>query len=403
MGVRFRWYSGDSSEGIRLDPEPPPPRRRRRRWLIALLLALLAVAGALYWRAERGLSAARAALQAQVDQEVMALQSGSLDALCDLLDSRYAPWLRYHYDSFAREAAWYAARPGLRVLVEAVELAPDHAVARVRLWDGTGRTDLVSHWHFRRLSGQWRHAPPTLEAWGAPTTLETEHLALVAQGPDRALAAQLAPELDAFCADLLRTYGAAGSATGKDVRITIRILPYGSSCDGGSTVPSPHLAFDLWSAGERGAALGRSARLAIARAVLSRLLGRSRPGPGDWWLVESLASWHAQVWQPEWRASLRHSLADGTYRQYLGLEVYGITGQGRVLRSMPVDMDWARPLAYAMGEFLAVSYPREQLGALLRALASSGSSWAALESVLDLTRPTLEAAWLKHLQQRYGA
>ncbi len=400
MGVRFRWSSGDPSEIA--SPQPAPPPRRRLRTLAALLVVLGTVGGGFYCQARQGLSAARAALQTQVDSEVLALQAGQPQALYDLLDSRYAPWLRYHQQCFSREAAWYAARPGARVIVEAVQLASDRAVARLRLWEGGVRTGCIAYWHFRRVDGQWRHTPPTLEAWGAPVALDTAHLSLLAQGPDRSLVAEVAPDLEAFYARLLRLYGADQEVAGLEERIAIRVLPYGASVDGGSIVPSPHLALELWSASERRAVLSRNLRLAIARALFSSLLGDSRPLVRDRWLVEGLATYHAEAWIPEWSGALRRSLADGSYRQFLSLEAPGTISRARELRTLP-DTQSTHPLAYALGEFLTTRYPRERLQALLRAIASGTPGWTAVESVLGITRHDFEAAWRLHLEQRYGS
>ena len=399
MGVRFRWHSDDPSGVV---PPEPPPHRRRARMLTILLIALVAACAGIHWRTRQGLAAARADLQAQVDREVLALQAGQLDALFEVLDGRYAPWLRYHQQCFARESAWYAARPGARVVVEAVQLSSDRAVAQVRLWEGAVRTGRSSQWYFRRVDGEWRHTPPTLDAWGMPASFETEHLCLVAQGPDRELVTRLLPNLEALRTGLLHLYGPAPQATGPTGRITIRVLPYGASTEGGNIIPSPHLALELWSAAERRSVLSRDLRVAVARAVVSSLLGRSHPRPGDWWLVEALAAFHAGAWVPEWQATLRQSLADGSYRQYLTFEAYGAISRARELRSLPPDTQRAQPLAYTLGELLTTRYPSGQIRALLETIAAGSSSWAAVESVLGADRSALEAAWRLYLQERYG-
>jgi hypothetical protein len=119
--------------------------------------------------------------------------------------------------------------------------------------------------------------------------------------------------------------------------------------------------------------------------------------------VEGLATFHAEAWVPEWYDALRRSLADGSYRQYLSLEAPGTISRARELRTLPPDTQSTRPLAYALGEFLTTRHPREQLRALLRAIASGTPGWTAVESVLGITRRDFEAAWRLHLEERYGS
>ena len=407
MGVEFRWYSGET-EVVPPPPEQPRLNRRLGRWLLSLGLVSLIVAGGLSWRARRGLRAVRADLQRLVDQEILALQTGQRDSFLALLDTRYAPWLRYHQQNFERQAAWYAAHPGLRAHIESVNLGPDLAVAQVRLLDRGGAQSRPSTWFFRRVGGHWRHAPPTSAFAGPTTRIETRHLILIAQRPDRELAAHLAPELEALWLRLAESYqgitqaagGTSGQAAAASARIVVRIFPYGNNAASTSTISSPQLGLDMWTTAERSALAGRDARVVVARAVLNRLLERSQPRPEDWWLLEGLALWHAQAWQPEWRAAVQESLADGSFRRLFSAESYSL-GSAWQRQALPSDLEWARPLAYTLGEFLGATCPSERLCALLRAMRSRASSRAAVEAALGLSPAELEAAWEDYLRQHY--
>ncbi len=409
MGVRFRWRSGEGkmvptgSEGT--------GHRVPWRWLAVAGLIVLAGAGAIFGYARHGLDAAQADLQRQVDREVLALQAGQRESFLAALDSRYGPWLSYHCLYFQREAAWYAARPGVRVRVESVSLASDHAAVRVRLAEA-GRPGEGSTWFFRRTGEGWRHGPPPPERWGAEVSFPAPHLAVAAQGPDREAAERLAAALEEFYVKMLRSYrldpkAAGGTAAGSHTpaRLAIRIFPYGASPADPDAVPSPQLAVELWSPEERAASLGRGARLVVARAVLKRLLPGGRPRPEDWWLLESLSLWHARAWQEEWRAEVQRNLAEDTLERLFDVHTCG-PGPAALsweLRAVPADLEGAQPLAYTLGEFLGTRYPPERLRALLEAVGPAGSSWTAVQQVLGLSRQDLKSAWAEYLAAHYGA
>ncbi len=406
MGVRFRWYAGGSQLA---GPGSPQRRWRPSPLLVALAFAALAAAGTVSWAAERGLRAARSDLQRQVDQEVVALRTGQLQDLLGLLDDRYSPWVRYHQDAFEREAAWYMRYSGCRVVVEDVRLRRESATVRVVL-HGPGACGARSAvWYYQRTAAGWRHAPPPLDYWGQATDVVTPHVTLTVQGPDRALASGLASELEDLYVRLAETYRvlpvAGEHAMGpRPARACIRIFPYGIGTQAQDAVTSPQLALELWTPDERYASLGRDLRLAVARSVLNRLPGGSRTRTGDWWLLEGLALWHASAWEPEWEASVRESLADGSYRQLLDIRPYTPTSAPLAwqMHALPPDDAWAQPLAYTLGGFLASSFPPEQLQALLQALASAGSGRTNVLNVLGLSRPDLEAAWASYLQGRFS-
>ncbi len=413
MGVEFRWQS-DGAPIAETACEPPWRSRPVRRRLLAVALVVLAAVGAIHWRAQRGLAAARADLERVVAGEVLALQTGRKDLFLAALDSSYASWTRYHEESWAREAAWYAARPAARPRIAGLRLSPDRAEATVVLSDGA--REWRGTWYFVRVDGRWRHAPPPPEFWGESAEFDAGHLTLTAQGPDREPAALLAPELEALYSDLVAIYPAAPAPrdefSGYDVghararaprRIALRSFPYGGSGSSADYFPSPQLALEMWTPRERAAELGRSARLALARAVLLQALGRSRPDCGDWWLVEALSLWHARAWRPDWRPFVQEAIAAGTFASLLDVRAYGAEPTLSWPEGCtPLPQSAVQPLAYTMGEHLASACTPQQLGALVAAIRDGSSGWEALQAVLGVSRSSLEAAWGAFLQSRYG-
>jgi len=88
VGADCRWQDGEEQSWLVQPPE------RRSRWLLRIVLpvvglvamALLIGGGILWNRAQRGLRSAQADLQAVVDAEVAAMQSGDEEVYLSLQD-----------------------------------------------------------------------------------------------------------------------------------------------------------------------------------------------------------------------------------------------------------------------------------------------------------------------------
>jgi hypothetical protein len=404
LGIQFQWRSGESD----LLPPPPPPRSHRRRLGLALGIVLLALmaAGAsyLYWRRDEGLRAARADLQRQVDQEVLALQASDATPFLTLLDDRYDPWLHYQQESLAREAAWFRAHAQARPRVADVYIEGDQATAGL-IWPGSNSRRSV--WYYRRRDGAWRHVPPPAEFWGTSTQIDTGALRLMCYAPDRATAVGLALELDKLLGSLRVLYRTPSSASGQDEPVILRIEPYGppgsaAEAPGVAAVASPYLALEPWTEDERAEALRGQARLAVARAFLARVRGETLPQPQDWWFFESLALYHAGG-GPGDVAAVRASLADGSFRYLLDALAYGADGAllGFAVGDHPLPTERIRPVAYTLGEFLATHYG-DRLGELVDSVVTQRSTWGGIQHTLGLSRAELEAAWAADLRERYS-
>ncbi len=412
MGVKFEWHSNDP-RFVLTEPEPPPRTRRPLRRLLFASLALLILVGAIALLARRGARAASADLQRQVGAEILALQAGERDIFLAFLDSSQPAWKRYHEKSFAREAAWFAARAGARPQIENVELSPDQATVHLLLHDGT--QTWRSTWFYRRVGGVWRHAGPAYEPYDTTCRVSTPHITLIVPTREREAMTPLAEDLEDLYLRLSQTYhlGAPGDETATPRSrsaqgpIVIRIVPYLEADPGlgvrwSVSLPSPDIALEMWTPDERTAYLGRVARTTVARTLFR--LGRERRTSlrGEQWLLESLALWHAGAWQPQWRPYVQSSLADGTLSRLLTAWSGG--SQAARQESTPAgDSECTQALSYTLGEYLVATYPPERLCALVQATGQEESSWAALRGVLGLDRAQLEAAWSAHLRQQYGA
>lgn len=398
MGVDFRWHSGQGD----LDGEQPPPPRRRLRWrpLLVAGLALALAAGALVWRSQRGLRAARQDLQTLVRAEVRALAAGDRQAFLDLIDSSDESWLRYQIRSFPRQSAWYAARAGFDVQVEGIRLARGRAAVSCLLPEGAQARRAT--WFYRLVEGRWRHAPPPAEAWGGTCQVQMAHVTVHAPGLDCDAALRVARELDGFYARLWQLYhppGPAGAAEDAPPEPLALCVTADGAAQEALTIPSPQLALEMWTPDERVAFLAQAARLRAARAVLG---GDREPGSSPaGWLYEGLALWHAGAWQPEWQGEIQASLADGGYRHFLDAHIFGLRPNTPfwALRELPMDGERARALAYAFADLLVRTCPPERLRAALRAAAQAPS---ALEDALGLDRQHLAAAWSRDMAERHA-
>ena len=114
MGVEFRWREGEERSWL---VQPPEPKSHRLRRIVLLVLGMVGLAlligGGILWnRVQYGLRAARADLQAVVDAEVTALQSGDEEVYLSLQDFNDRRWYRY------QELLWRALEQAGDVLTE---------------------------------------------------------------------------------------------------------------------------------------------------------------------------------------------------------------------------------------------------------------------------------------------
>ena len=431
MGISFQWRTS-SDEQLPPAEWRAPVRRRPARWMLALVVLPVLLAGLAAWQVRSRERAISAELQRLAEQEVLALQAGQRDILMSLLQGAPLHWRRYHELCFYRESAWYAARPGAKVRVEAVRLTADGATATITLSDG--RNTWRGTWHFARVDGRWCHTAPPLDSSGASCTFEAGPIDVAASGADCAIAEQLAPELEALYRLAVETYGlkaGAGDASGQDgppagpmprpERIRVEIEPTAravmlsvnySSQLWSFSVASPQLALELWSEEERSAYTRATVRLGVGWSFLQAAWW-SEGGSPDWLLAQGLAAWHAQACQPSWREAVGASVEDGSSALFLRLwagdaadeEAAGLLLERSIERfnaSGEAFTEWCMAMAYTVGEFLGERYQPEQLARLLRASAGQKPVWKALEAELGLTRAEFEAGWLAHLEERYG-
>ncbi|MGQ9682074.1 MAG: hypothetical protein ACUVX9_06030 [Anaerolineae bacterium] len=390
MGVEFHWRSGDSEVEQRL-----PQRRPWAQRLVATSLGLALFVGIVLWLRGQGLRALQRDLQASVDAQVLALQTGQCDAFLECLDASYGPWLRFHRQAFARQSLWFAQQPHLRAEVVAVALEGDHALARVRRQPGG---DVLYTWYFRRRTGIWRHGPPPPDG-AAPVRITVGQMALLCQGRDAAMVHQQAPDLERFVGELTQTLGLPSRPT---ANLELRILPYGAASSD-DTLPSPLMGLELFSEAALRRAAGRELSLAVTRQLIARLGGGGRVvSARDRWLRDALACWFAQYWEPSWQTYVAQAIAKGAGSRWLA----GATHPPPAAlyweqRSRAAEPLWIEPLAYTLGNYLARNLPAQDLARLLEEDATHGPS-AAIQAVLGISAGALQQAWLDDLRQRFA-
>ena len=393
MGVDFHWRSG----GTEVRPRQPRPSSLARRLLI-LSLGIAGGTALVLWLRAQGLRSLQRDLQACVDAEVLALQTGQREAFLECLDASYGPWLRYHRQAFARQSVWYAERPHLRAQVVAVYLEGNQALARVRPQEGGGGQ---ATWYFRRNAGAWRQSPPTTAAVSTPMRIVLGTVTLLCQEPDATLVRQQASDLERYISELAK---AVGLPSRPQASLDLHIFPYGAAY-AGDTLPSPLLGLELFTEAELCSTAGREIRLALARLLLAqrRDEGRSQPSR-DGWLRDALACWYASYWDPSWGSYVAQAVASGAASRWLAGEPVASPPAALYweLRGRATEPLWIEPLAYTLGDYLARTFPSERLAQLSREQASGGSS-ASVRAVLGMEVDVLERAWLDDIRGHFPA
>ena len=244
MGVDFRWQDGEKQSWL-VQPPERKPRRLRRVVLPALgLVALtLLIGGGILWnRAQYGLRAAQADLQAVVDAEVATLQSGDQEVYLSLQDFNDRQWYRYQellWDALEQATEEAGNQTSPRRIVD-LDLRESHAWVEVE-YDLDGAP--YRRWQFYRLiSGTWRRTSPDLDFLGERMEKETRHLRFVYHGREADVIDLIGEEMQRATERLLADFGLSE----QDQLLTFEFLPSveaqpASYSDAHFFVPSPLL------------------------------------------------------------------------------------------------------------------------------------------------------------------
>ena len=210
MGVDFRWQDGEEHSWL-VQPPERRPRRLRRIVLPALgLVALtLLIGGGILWnRAQHGLRAAKADLQAVVDAEAAALQSGDQEVYLSLQDFNDHQWYRYQelfWDALEHAGEEEVGKQSSARRIVDLDLRETHAWVEVE-YDLHG---IPYHrlQFYRLISGTWRRTSPDLTYLGERMVKETPHLRFVYHKREESIVDLLSEEMEQVYVRLVADFG----------------------------------------------------------------------------------------------------------------------------------------------------------------------------------------------------
>ncbi|HUW10577.1 MAG TPA: hypothetical protein VM537_12670, partial [Anaerolineae bacterium] len=189
-----------------------------------------------------GLRAAQADLQAVVNAEVVALQSGDEEVYLSLQDFNDRQWYRHQellWDALEQAGGETGKQTNPRRIVD-LDLRESHAWVAVE-YDLDGAP--YRRWQFYRLiSGTWRRTSPDLDFLGERMEKETRHLRFVYHGREADVIDLIGEEMQRATERLLAAFGLSE----QDQLLTFEFLPSveaqpASYSDAHFFVPSPLL------------------------------------------------------------------------------------------------------------------------------------------------------------------
>ena len=275
-------------------PKREKPASQRRRWVIIVLGAVIAlIAGlglGLKWQASRNLAAAKADVQATIDQEAWALETGNWELYATLLDRRAsALWYsdqRAYFVQFSRRGAF---------AVEITDLAlvqPDLVLVEVRV-DPPGRLAYRETRTYRRVENRWRRtAPRPGELWVNPAVHETANLRFVYHPDDAERLGPLFPALQTLYTRLLNDFNLTPLPGKRELQIILSVQPADVSR------ADPSLRYDLSSLAATADVeqLQRELGRQLTAVVLRQFYQRA----GDMaFLLDGVREWEVSTWMGE--------------------------------------------------------------------------------------------------------
>ena len=310
----LEWKTGDegweasASETVATTPSRAPARHWRRRASIALgvlLTLIVAAALVLRWQANRKLVAAKADVQAVVDEEMWALKTGNWGLYTALLDRRApASWHREQYGRFtqnARRGAFSAT------VTDLVLLQPDLALVELRV-EPPGRPAYREARAYRRVDGRWRWtAAPPDEPWVHAVERETANLRFIYHRDDAERLEPLFPALQELYARLLEDFSLAPLPGKRQLQITLSVLPANEDFVDSS------LRYDLSSLAT--SSDPRELQRELGRQLTERVLRQFYERSGEMsFVLDGIREWEVADWMgapdPEVEARIVRVLAE---------------------------------------------------------------------------------------------
>ncbi len=417
MATEFHWHEDETDKKDRptgrFAPVVPPlesPRRRWPRWVGLALLFLASIAigvgGAVWFLSQRGLSAARADLEAVLRTEAQALARGDQELYRSLQDAESAQQLteffeRVQGDMFLRAADQVDAEQPLRIAH--LELLEDRAWAEVAF---TRNGVPYRRMQFYRLSeGRWRRTLPDPRFWGEVRNRKTTHFLFIYHEREEGIINALAPWAEETYRRILSDFQAP--AWNGAIIIEFRTEEAGRAIDLVNfrfALPSPFLLG--YRADGRLDGLLRSSiayDLALVGAVSrTGLFSRQARYRNNWLMLNAVVQREVERLVPDGMADaeakaeqLRQAVRHG---EILPLRAFW----------PPFDLRSARDFNLALIQAQSLlDYAEEVAGdaavpALLLALGQQKPWDDALLYAFNVEAARFEAGWLAWLQARYG-
>jgi len=422
MSVDFRWQDGEEQSWL---VQPPERGSRQLRRIVPPILGAVAlvllIGGGIVWnRARHGLRAAQADLQAVVDAEVAALQSGDEEIYLSLQDFNDQQWYRY------QELLWDAleqagsVEPGkqasLRRIVD-LDLRENQAWVEVEYdLDGVPYRRMQ---FYRLISGTWRRTSPDLAYLGERMEKETPHLRFVYHEREESIVDLICQEMEQVSVRLLADF----DLPDQDQRLTLEFRPSVEAqpaqfSEAHFFVPSP-LLLGVRADGrpdeELMENLGQSIGLYLAVAKIS-LYQEGEPGSswdpetapypqvqsgGSWVMLRGIVAWamDREMQRPalpqRWYDWLQEAVAAG---QLLPLTALWPPHQFATDR----DVGLAVAQAQVVSAYLVEQRGLDAVPSLLEALGRRLSAAETIEAAAGVDMDTFEAGWKEFMRQSIG-
>ncbi|MCC7352475.1 MAG: hypothetical protein IT330_01865, partial [Anaerolineae bacterium] len=317
MTPEFHWLEDETDKQQRptgryaqvVPPQESRPRKFPRFLGVALLFILsisAGVSGAVWFMSHRGLSAARADIEAVVRTESQALARGDRELYQSLQDTEPAQESWDFFERMQNEALLRATDPvdaEQPLRITNLELLEDRAWAEVAF---TRAGEPYRRMQFYRLvEGLWRRTLPDARFWGEARTRKTSHLLFIYHEREENLVNALAMWAEVAYSQILRDLGAQPWPT--PIVLEFRTEEDGRTIDirgGRFGLPSPFLS-GYREDGHLDDTLRYSVayNLALASAVSRAGLTQRSRTDTSWLMLNSVVEWQVAKLVPGGGAS----------------------------------------------------------------------------------------------------
>lgn len=392
------------------------PAGRLQPWgrLISTLVVLALVASAvlLWWRARQVNEFVRRDVQQVVSQEVLAWQAHDADQFEALLDEESdRGWRHREIRRFRWLQSWWPdVIFGEQGTVESVVLLGDRAEAHVLYQPDDGEPGFRTTAFYRRITPEegWRRTSPDPARWGSTREASTRHFHFIYRTRDAAAVEALIPEVERFYVRLQHDVGALESFGVADTlreafstqRITVTVEPRTDVIswrimNNRLSLPSPALQM-VPADSSADVELRRTLARPLARSLLDEQPWvRQLPTDGRNF-AHAVGDWEAESWSgvPAWSTVAQAAVLRAARARGEDLSV----GTAHHWRHETYNQLW-HPHSYFLVDYIAERYGHKAFASILRAWRTSSSWGEVLPVALGVSLADFEAGWETYLQQ----